>query len=98
MISLGKKALKSTTVGIIGVLAATATLLGLHEIYVLFGAGLLGILIHIGRRPAARVMAWPPLLLVAGHAVEVSHWKLFFIFLKIGALLYGSGYVLFAFL
>lgn len=35
---------------------------------------------------------------VAGVAAGVSLWKLFFFFLKIGAILYGSGYVLVAFL
>lgn len=34
----------------------------------------------------------------AGAAAGVSLWKLFFFFLKIGAILYGSGYVLVAFL
>ena len=29
---------------------------------------------------------------------DISEWKLFLIFLKVGAILYGSGYVLFAFL
>lgn len=35
---------------------------------------------------------------VAGVAAGVSLWKLFFFFFKIGAILYGSGYVLVAFL
>ncbi len=35
---------------------------------------------------------------VAGAAMSVSLWKLFFFFLKVGAILYGSGYVLVAFL
>jgi chromate transporter len=34
----------------------------------------------------------------AGAAVTVSLWKLFFFFLKVGSILYGSGYVLVAFL
>jgi chromate transporter len=34
----------------------------------------------------------------AGGAATVSLWKLFFFFLKVGAVLYGSGYVLVAFL
>ncbi|HSM08383.1 MAG TPA: chromate efflux transporter [Gemmatimonadota bacterium] len=34
----------------------------------------------------------------AGAVTAVSLWKLFFFFLKIGAILYGSGYVLVAFL
>lgn len=34
----------------------------------------------------------------AGAVAAVSLWKLFFFFLKVGAILYGSGYVLVAFL
>ena len=34
----------------------------------------------------------------AGAALTVSLWKLFFFFLKVGSILYGSGYVLVAFL
>ncbi|NQV72599.1 chromate efflux transporter [bacterium] len=35
---------------------------------------------------------------VAGTVASVSLWKLFFFFLKIGSILYGSGYVLVSFL
>lgn len=38
------------------------------------------------------------LLQVNSFSIDASRWKLFWIFLKIGAILYGSGYVLFAFL
>jgi chromate transporter len=38
------------------------------------------------------------MLIILQSAAEVSNWKLFLIFLKVGAILYGSGYVLFAFL
>lgn len=39
-----------------------------------------------------------PLVITGTASASVSVAKLFFIFLKIGAILYGSGYVLFAFL
>jgi chromate transporter len=41
------------------------------------------------------------LLQISGNALlytSALNWKLFFIFLKIGAILYGSGYVLFAYI
>src|SRR5687768_195598 len=50
MIVLGKKALKNVTLGVIGVISAIAVLVGMNEIYVLFGAGLVGILIYFFRR------------------------------------------------
>jgi chromate transporter len=96
MISLAKKALKTMTLGVIGVLAAALTLAGINEIYVLFGAGAVGIAAHLldAKQSARNII---PLAFVAS-SVEISNWKIFFIFLKVGSILYGSGYVLFAFL
>lgn len=97
MISLGKKALKSVTLGILGVLAAIATLIGVNEIYVLFSGGAIGILIYYLRdRETLRSII--PGVLVSAAAHDLSGWKIFLTFLKIGSILYGSGYVLFAFL
>lgn len=41
--------------------------------------------------------AWPALLILADHA-RITLWRLFLVFLEIGSVLYGSGYVLLAFL
>jgi chromate transporter len=100
MIDLGRKALKRPELGIIGALAAIAVLFGANEIYVLFGGGLLGIIIHLIRNLNQRANGFFPTLLfqIAGSAVKASNVKLFLVFLKIGSILYGSGYVLFAFL
>lgn len=100
MISLGKKALKTTTLGIIGGTALLATLAGVNEILVLFGAGLVGILLFFLRNRSHRIQAVSPgiLLMMTATNDALSNWKLFWIFLKVGSILYGSGYVLFAFL
>lgn len=99
MISLGKKALKTVELGIIGTLAATLVLIGVNEIYVLFSAGFIGILICIARRNHVINGIIPVFLLQAStFTMDISNWKLFLVFLKVGAILYGSGYVLFAFL
>jgi chromate transporter len=98
-ITLGKKALKSFTLGLIGVMALVAVVAGLNEIFVLFGAGVLGLLLYAvqkARRAANGVV--PFVLLQALPYTMLSPAKLFWIFLKIGAILYGSGYVLFGFL
>ncbi|GAA0526569.1 chromate efflux transporter [Chitinophaga japonensis] len=91
MISLGRRALKTVELGVIGAIAAALVLYGVNEIYVLFGAGLAGILLQVARQGKSALNSVTPLVLVSG-------WKLFWIFLKTGAILYGSGYVLFAFL
>lgn len=97
MISLGKKAMKSFVLAGLGVMAAIITLLGVNEIYVLFGGGLIGILIYFISRPE-RLTSLVPLVLFTPVIREISGWQIFLTFLKIGAILYGSGYVLFAFL
>jgi chromate transporter len=96
MIGLGKKALKSWTLGLIGLGAAVLVLVGYSEIAVLFGAGFVGILTYLIRKKANAANGFSPLLLIS--AAGISNMKLFWIFLKIGSILYGSGYVLFAFL
>src|SRR5688572_28780675 len=100
MIRLGKSALTTVELGIIGAIAAIAVLSGLNEIFVLFGCGLLGILIYFMKRNGKTINGILPftLLQVSNPLTALSDLKLFLIFLKIGAILYGSGYVLFAFL
>lgn len=99
MIGLGRKALKSIELGAIGILAAVAVLSGYNEIYVLFAGGILGVVVAQIKRPDNTLKAvFPLILLQSSPAVNYSNFKIFTIFLKIGAILYGSGYVLFAFL
>jgi chromate transporter len=100
MIALGRKALKSVQLGIMGAASAIAVLVGFNEIYVLFGAGFIGIILHLLQSNKNIVTGIIPftLLQINNSAIDASALNVFFIFLKIGAILYGSGYVLFAFL
>jgi len=100
MISLGRKAFKNKTLSFIGAIALVLTLTGVSEIAVLFGAGLAGVLIYFLTMRSSDLNIFSPLMLLglSLEKLQVSHWKLFWIFLKIGSILYGSGYVLFAFL
>jgi chromate transporter len=100
MFSLGKKALKSVELGIIGIITAGLALYGVNEIYLLFGAGFVGAAIHLMRRRKQTLNSFFPLLLLQTSASSstIFDWKIFWIFLKVGSILYGSGYVLFAFL
>lgn len=97
MITLGRKALKNIELGIIGVACVVLAILGINDLYILFGAGLLGILIHLAKQKSQAVPVILPLMLLA-EIRPPSSWRIFWIFLKIGSILYGSGYVLFAFL
>ena len=100
VISLGQKALKTTELGILGGLTLVACLLGVNEIAALFGCGVLGVLLYYFNSMRNAAPALSPLLLLqtAGAEFQLSNLKIFLSFLKVGALLYGSGYVLFAFL
>lgn len=100
MINLGRKALKSMKLGIIGILAAMAVLAGLNEIYVLFSGGLVGIILYMLKKNSGKLKGIFPLALlqITSPPVNQSDLRLFLTFLKIGSILYGSGYVLFAFL
>ncbi len=121
---LGRAALKSPALGLLGAGAVVASALGVHELVVLGAAGLFAALAARGGRPALTAL-WPiggwmsdltprsvrvgagraagagALGLAAGAlpgAAPFSLWALFAVFLKIGSVLFGSGYVLLAFL
>ncbi len=100
LLPLGKKALKTVELGILGAATAVACLLGVHEILALFGCGLAGVVLFWikNRGPALHGLFPLALLQITAPLLPVSSLKIFWIFLKVGALLYGSGYVLFAFL
>jgi len=102
---LAGKALKNNLLRAAGVAVFVLALLAVGEIPLLFGTGVVVMLIVAARDrlPArdAEAGGWVmiPLLAQAGAAaVPVSLGTLFLTFLKIGAVLYGSGYVLLAFL
>jgi chromate transporter len=100
MISLGRKALKTLQLGIIGLVAVILAIAGVNEILLLFGAGFFAMFlqyVQTGKRSVPGVFPWVLLQIGVGNANH-AHWKLFWLFLKIGSILYGSGYVLFAFL
>ena len=108
----GKTALKSAPLVFVGLTSLGATALGVHELLVLLGAGLLTALLNAPRRPTTKGSAasFPPLLtipsalkptlvpLAGAAATQLGLWPLFLFFLKVGSVLFGSGYVLLAFL
>ncbi|HTD39551.1 MAG TPA: chromate transporter, partial [Mucilaginibacter sp.] len=57
-------------------------------------------LIHLAKNKVASLNFILPLsfLLTSDIRANAPQWKIFWIFLKVGSILYGSGYILFAFL
>ena len=86
------------------VVAAALALAGVHELLVLFGAGGVAALVAPRRRAVAgavAALAWATparVMAAAAAAGGVTLGTMTLVFLKIGAVLYGSGYVLLAFL
>jgi len=125
---LGKTAVKSVGLAVLGGLALSAFLLGVNPIAILFGGGLLGMLAlraasfraagallvspllaqrGSGMSAAMRTWApwwrWPGAVAVTSAAAGAiaarpSIYRIGLFFLKVGAVLYGGGYVLLAFL
>jgi len=102
VLKLGKKALKGWELGVLGLLVVAASLLGFNEVTVLLVAGILGTIYFTSK---SKLMDSPksivPLVLLqisTTTVVKITSLKVFWTFLKVGSVLYGSGYVLFAYL
>ena len=111
---LGRSAVRGWRLAALGLAGAGAVLLGAGEVPVLFAVGLVGMAwLRVSGAESDTAARFVPILFVqpardttgaalaagaAGAAASLSLWKLFFFFLKVGAVLYGSGYVLVAFL
>lgn len=94
VVHLGKTTWRSPLLIAIAIFVFAGALVGIHEIVLLFAAGFIGA--AIATRPKILPGVFPVLL---GQVAIIPGWGgLFWIFFKIGALLYGSGYVLYAFL
>jgi len=107
---LGRTAVKTRFLASVALTALAANLLGVNELVVLFGGG--GVVVagawlshrrHHGGRPPGALLSMPILASVtgatpAGTTASFALWPLFLVFLKIGSVLFGSGYVLLAFL
>ncbi|MFK8101873.1 MAG: chromate efflux transporter [Saprospiraceae bacterium] len=99
ILKLGKKAVKTKFLAGIGIAVIAASFLGVNEILCILAAGVLVLIFHLAtNRSQLNSSILPLLFFSAAATIPYSKWKLFFIFLKVGAVLFGSGYVLFAYL
>jgi chromate transporter len=97
---LGRTAVKTTFLAIVGVLCVVLAFLNVHPLLLLlFGGGVAGLASREGRREwSALSFRTIGIGSVVGAATSLSLGSLFLVFLKIGAIVFGSGYVLLAFL
>lgn len=104
LVKLVPAALRTLAFWALFALSLALFLLGVNELLILFGGALVVVLVRLLQRAPHAAGAILPLASV--HQIfaptatgdPVSLWQLFLVFLKAGGLLYGSGYVLLAFL
>jgi chromate transporter len=105
---LGRGALKSAWLVILGVVSTVAVAAGVHELVVLGGAAAASAIACSRSQPrAALAVSVTSGAIVSAHVAAAGAptvpatfglWPLFLVFAKIGSVLFGSGYVLLAFL
>jgi chromate transporter len=110
LFGFAKTACKSVRLCLAGAASLLATALGVHELLVLLSAGLFMALLAAPWRRVktggpsclplflAVPQALPGLPLAGSAAAQFGRWPLFLFFFKVGSVLFGSGYVLLAFL
>lgn len=98
VVKLGKKALKKSAYAIIGLAVMLAGLWGINEVVAILAGGLIGMLgiMAANRFFSIGLFAFP--ILTISQVSNEKLLTLFLSFLKIGAILFGSGYVLVAYL
>lgn len=107
--NLGRTAMKTVTLACLGVVAVVLVASGAHELAVLAGAGgVMGVTRFLKSRPVRSISVIAGALSVATSTVAAAQVsvaaapfalpQLFLVFAKAGAVLFGSGYVLLAFL
>ena len=103
--NLGRGVLASRAALALGIACIIAAALGVHELALLAAAGVVMWVVVTWRRSsggarsrAIGVTAFPTLVTVAAAPAAFTLGGLFLVFVKIGSVLFGSGYVLLAFL
>ena len=95
---LGRTALKRVSLAIVGVVALVLSAFGVAPLWVLLAGAFMAVAVSLDTpraRTALLALGWPTAGAGAGSA---GLWSILLVFVKIGAMVFGSGYVLLAFL
>lgn len=108
VVKLGRTTITGVLPSLLGALVVVLSLTGVNELALLIGSGLAAMVITLGQRRELGAMLVP--LVIASTAlraatiaatvasVPITLTRLTLFFLKVGSILFGSGYVLLAFL
>ncbi len=100
---LGRAAIKGWRDVVLGAACVTASLLGVHEVWVLLGSGLVGVLLAVPWRPTVALWLYPSLPVLTAALGIAAAWRpsrlvqAALYFLRVGATLLGSGMVFYAY-
>ncbi len=94
---LGRVAVKTKWLALLGLVAGVLNLAGIGELTVLFGAGFAALILTTRPKGTALPLVWF-LPAAAASTLALGLLPLFLYFLKVGSVLFGSGYLLVAFL
>ncbi len=98
---LGRTAIKSAWLAIIALVTLFLALVGVSPLIVLIIGGFLAVVVSLdaSRRKAAFLAVFQPQgATFTAAAASIGLWPIFLTFVKIGAMVFGSGYVLLVFL
>jgi len=107
---LGRASVRTWLLSAVAIVAGVANLCGAHEVLVILASGLFVALLRGAARRRSGTWAgalgacglplawWVPATATAATSTPFSLGMLFLFFLKVGSVLFGSGYVLIAFL
>lgn len=101
LLSLGRTALKDAFLAVVGLVVLALYLLGGNELALLLGGGAFVTVVRVfrsGGGAGVPLILAPGIVLGGAAASPVDLERLFYVFLKLGAVIFGSGYVLLAFL
>jgi len=95
---LSKKAFKTWMLIATGILVAILSMLGINEFLLILGSGFLGILVfYLLNKQKQTLSIFPLLVLFKPLSTYISNKAILLSFFKIAVILFGSGYVLIAY-
>lgn len=98
-IKLSKKGFKTNTLIVTGLIVAALSIYGINEFTLIIGVAFFGLIVYLFKSKDDKINTFfPGLLFLAKPAtISISSTSIFWAFIKIAVILYGSGYVLIAY-